>query len=430
MAFLSHSLFSRVNINSVNLISENYSNQDNNHYPIKLAYYCNSIKYGGIERVITLLIKHLANIKIFKQYLITKNGILDGAYSIPNNTIRIDLTEQNLDIFEIIKKEKIDILIYNFYEKYEMLKLSEYKGTKTIFYEHSSIFIWIYLKKYNFKNSFYAVYKRAKYVISLIPFENDFIFKRWGIKSILMDNLNTYDYDSVIPSDLKGNNIIMIGRAKDDLKRYDLGIKSMESIVKEVPNCVMNIISLPDPKLENLIKTLELDNNIKFIGFLKDPSTFYRNSSLHIMPSLTESYAMTLAEAKIFGIPSIICGLDYLTLAKGGTVILYDDEPIAIAKEAIKILKNNTYRQILGKEARESMKIRKNKFIVKKWINLLLSVYNGKAYYNKLSKNTEKLPKEEFDIIFKNQLKLLKKRRPIFRGSNIIKLKSLLLHGF
>ena len=245
-----------------------------------------------------------------------------------------------------------------------------------------------------------------------------------------MDNLNTYDYDSVIPSDLKGNNIIMIGRAKDDLKRYDLGIKSMESIVKEVPNFVMNIISLPEPKLENLIKTLELDNNIKFIGFLKDPSTFYRNSSLHIMPSLTESYAMTLAEAKIFGIPSIICGLDYLTLAKGGTVILYDDEPIAIAKEAIKILKNNTYRQILGKEARESMKIRKNKFIVKKWINLLLSVYNGKAYYNKLSKNTEKLPKEEFDIIFKNQLKLLKKRRPIFRGSNIIKLKSLLLHGF
>ena len=225
-----------------------------------------------------------------------------------------------------------------------MFKLSEFKGTKTIFYDHSSIFIWIYLKKYNFKNSFYAVYKRAKYLISIIQFENDFIFKKWGINSILMDNLNTYDYDSVLPSDLKGNNIIMIGRSGDALKRYDLGIKSMESIVKEVPDCVINIISLPDPRLENLINTLRLDRNIKFIGFLKDPSTFYKNSSLHIIPSLTESYAMILAEAKSFGIPSIICGLDYLTLAKGGTIILYDDEPEVIAKEAIKILKNNTYR--------------------------------------------------------------------------------------
>ena len=104
----------------------------------------------------------------------------------------MDMAEQNLDIFEIIKKEKIDILIYNFYEKFEMYKLTEFEGTKTIFYDHSSIFFWIYLRKYNFKNSFYAIYKRAKYVISLIPFENDFLFKKWGINSILMDNLNRY----------------------------------------------------------------------------------------------------------------------------------------------------------------------------------------------------------------------------------------------
>lgn len=245
-----------------------------------------------------------------------------------------------------------------------------------------------------------------------------------------MDNLNTYDYDSVLPSDLKGNNIIMIGRTRDFFKRFDLGIKSMESILKEVPNCIMNIISLPDPKLEKLINTLGLDGNIKFTGYIKDPIAYYKNSSLRIMPSLAEAYPMVLGEAKVFGIPSIICGLDYLTFSKGGTVIIYDDDPNTIAKEAIKILKNNTYRLKLGKEAREDMKKRKNKFIVKKWINYLLSVNNGEEYYNKLSKNHERLSREEFDIIFKNQLTLLKKRRQIFRGSNIHNLKSLLLHGF
>ena len=78
--------------------------------------------------------------------------------------------------------------------------------------------------------------------------------------------------------------------------------------------------------------------------------------SLKILPSFSESYSLVLGEAKIFGIPSILCGLDYLTLAKGGTIIIYDDNPHTLAKEAIKILKDDEYRRKLGRQARESMK--------------------------------------------------------------------------
>ena len=62
-------------------------------------------------------------------------------------------------------------------------------------------------------------------------------------------------------------------------------------------------------------------------------------------------------------IPPILISLDHLALAKGGTVIIYDDNPDIIAKEAIKILKNYNYRKILGNEARESMKPFKNNLI-------------------------------------------------------------------
>ena len=64
-------------------------------------------------------------------------------------------------------------------------------------------------------------------------------------------------------------------------------------------------------------------------------------SSLKILPSFSESYPQVLGEAKIFGIPSILCGLDHLTLAKGGTIIIYDDNPHTLSKEAIKILEKN-----------------------------------------------------------------------------------------
>ena len=42
---------------------------------------------------------------------------------------------------------------------------------------------------------------------------------------------------------------------------------------------------------------------------------------------------MVLSETKIYGIPTILCGLDYLSLAKGGTVIIYDDNPEIISKK-------------------------------------------------------------------------------------------------
>ena len=305
-------------------------------------------------------------------------------------------------------------MIYNFYNRKEIRKLNKLKTTKVIYYDHSSYFYWIYKNVYNFQDSVYYEYKNCKYVISLIPLENDYLFKKWGIKSILMDNPTTFQFESIIPSDLTKKNVIMIGRADDALKRFDLGIIAMETIIKEIPDCEMNIISFPVKKYEKLIKNLNLEKKVRFVGYQEKIENFLKNSSLHIFPSLTEAYPMVLSETKIFGIPSIIIGLDYLTLAKRGIVIIYDDDPSAIAKEAIKILKNESYRKFLGKEARSSMKNHKNSIIAKKWLQLILSVYKGKKqHFLKNSEAQRSISEKEAEKILNNQLILLQKRNPI-----------------
>ena len=214
-------------------------------------------------------------------------------------------------------------------------------------------------------------------MISLIPIENDYLFKKWGINSILMDNPTTYNYDFVIPSDLSQKIIIMIGRSEDKIKRYDIGIKAMKNIIKEIPESEMKIKSNIKEEYQRLIEDLSLGEKVRFTGQQKYIENYLKNASLHILPSLSEAYPMTLSETKIFGIPNIICGLDYLALAKGGTIIIYDDNPITIAKEAILILKNDSYRKKLGKEARKSMEKHKNEYTIKKWVKLLYAVYNG-----------------------------------------------------
>ena len=90
-------------------------------------------------------------------------------------------------------------------------------------------------------------------------------------------------------------------------------------------------------------------------------------------------------------------------------------------------MKNDIYRKKLGKEARESMEKRKNKYIVKKWINLFLSIFKGEKYYDKKS---EKVSKDEINIILNNQLNLMKRRIPIFRSKSLHKLKYILLNNF
>ena len=390
---------------------------------IKIAYYCNTFKNGGVERVMSLLINFLSKEKKFIHYLITIKRKSEGEYIVNPNITRISLREKKISLIQAIEKNHIDILIYNFYLKPEIKNLNKLIKTKVIYYDHSSYFFWLYKNIYNFKNSVYYEYTKSKYIISLIPLENDYLFKKWGINSILMDNPSTFEYELVIPSDLTKKNVIMIGRANDVLKRFDLGIKAMKSITKEIPECEMNIVSFPEKKYEILIKTLNLEKIVRFVGYNEKIEIFLKNSSLHILPSIAEAYPMVLSETKIFGIPSIIMGLDYLTLAKGGTVIIYDDDPNSIAKEAIKILKNDNYRKFLGIEARRSMKNHKNVIIAKKWLKLILSVYKGhKPHFFKTSKYKGTVSEKEAKQILKNQLMLLQKRRPILSQLTLEKL--------
>ena len=123
---------------------------------------------------------------------------------------------------------------------------------------------------------------------------------------------------------------------------------------------------------------------------------------------------MALCETKIYGIPNILLGLDYLSLSKGGTIIIYDEFPESLAKESIKILNNLIYRKKLGKEARLSMRKFNNRLLVKKWIKLILSIYNGENFYQSMRNKDIKLPSEDALDILKRQIKLIKKRRPFY----------------
>jgi glycosyltransferase involved in cell wall biosynthesis len=260
------------------------------------------------------------------------------------------------------------------------------------------------------------MYKNAEYSISLVPFENDYLFRKWGVNSILISNFIPYEYNKIIPSDLSCNLILMLGRGDDKTKRFDLGIKAMKHIISEVSQSEMKIISSLDNiyYLFKLTKELNLENFVKFVGYTSSPEIYFKNASIHLFPTLVESFGNVLTETKIHGIPNVLVGLDYVACSHGGTVIIYDDSPLSLANVVIKILKNKRYKKKLGRDARHSMKKYRNYLILKRWVKIILAIYKGKENYQKLRDEDKKLSEKDSIKLIQNQLNLLKHRKPKF----------------
>ena len=366
------------------------------------------MKNGGRARITSLLLNYFYKIKIINLFLFTKKNKQNNEYIVPH--IKRIIIKNNL-VHKILKY-KIDILIYQLDNIDEIKQLNKKKFIKIIFYIHSSNFDWVY-SNYSIFKEIYNEYINCKYIISLVPFENDYLFKKWKIRSLLIDNFITYKYNYIIPSNLSSKIILMLGRGNDKKKRFNLGIQSMEYILPHIYKCELKIISnlTGINNLKNLVYNLNLESNIKFVGYSSTPEIYFKNASLNLFPSISESFGLALSEAKIYGIPSILMGIDYVSISKGGTIIIYDDTPESLAKKSIEILKNDHYKLNLSIEARKSMKKFNNNFLLDRWIKLILCIYNGDKYFTKFMFKEYNIQNNCSINILNNQINLLNKRK-------------------
>lgn len=98
-------------------------------------------------------------------------------------------------------------------------------------------------------------------------------------------------------------------------------------------------------ELKKLVKFLDLKNNINFVGYTPSPEIYFKDASLHTFLSFVEAFPTVLSETKIYGIPNILVGIDYIKNGKEGIYVIYDDNPETIANIAIKILNDEIYKK-------------------------------------------------------------------------------------
>ena len=131
-------------------------------------------------------------------------------------------------------------------------------------------------------------------------------------------------------------------------------------------------------ELKELVDSLNLNDNIKFLDFVKDENlpAYYHASEFFVLPSIapSEAFGIVQLEAQVCGKPVISTnlptGVPYVNKDQE-TGIIVEPNSVGRLHKAIKtLLHNNNLKNKLGENAKKRVK---NKFTIKKM---------GKSYYD------------------------------------------------
>ncbi|MDZ7798466.1 MAG: glycosyltransferase family 4 protein [Patescibacteria group bacterium] len=141
-------------------------------------------------------------------------------------------------------------------------------------------------------------------------------------------------------------------------KKVDILIKALKKIKNNLPQIKLKIIgSGPEiNKIKTLAKNLDLENNITFLGFIKNHEkviAHLKKSHVFCLPSIVEGFGMVAVEAMAAGIPYVCTNIPPIREAtkngKGG--LLFEKNNINDLKnKLLKILLDNQLYQSLANE--------------------------------------------------------------------------------
>ena len=197
--------------------------------------------------------------------------------------------------------------------------------------------------------------------------------------SILIPNMINLKSTSKRKANLSSQNLLMLGEL-NATQIINPIIKSMSNVFKEAPTAKLNVFSpdKPSKELIDLIKDLNITDNIIFNPLHENISDYLSNTSIFLYASRNDNYQDLLIEVKTYGIPCVMFS-DFPSnyYFKRGIFQLDVSNKKELSEEISRLINQNRYRNIIGKESRSSLDII-NDNLEMMWYRLFKSLKNGK----------------------------------------------------
>ncbi|WP_206484682.1 glycosyltransferase [Thalassotalea sp. G2M2-11] len=152
-----------------------------------------------------------------------------------------------------------------------------------------------------------------------------------AIKNPIIDP-DIFTFSERTPNKLNGwpaNKRVILGAGRlAEQKGFDLLITAFEKIASTIPDADLVLIGEGEDResLENLCRTLGVQDRVHFLGYTDNPWYFMRQSSLFVLSSRWEGLSIVLPEAIALGRP--VVSFDCPT---GPRMLLGDDSPALVA---------------------------------------------------------------------------------------------------
>ena len=362
----------------------------NKNKKIGIAYVYSTLYANGVARYITVAANNLIKTGDYDISFITSNPY--GKEYAYNSSIKRFCIINNYSLIKnVTKYENIDIFILQNMNDPPFINFIHSIGKKVIGMFHGlfmSAMVFNGIKgyrniiKFDLLDSYIFISPDDYYFYKHLGFQNE----------IFIPNFLPFEPSETKNSNLTNNNIIMLGRFNDPIKGATYAIKAMTLIIKEVPDAKLMLIS-SDSRiqfLKDLIKELNLTNNVIISSYISNVSLHFWNSSVHLYTSLSEAFPLAMNEGKAHGLPIVAFNVPYSPPYQDGVIVVDQLDYESLAKETIKLLKDYKYRKKMGEYAKKSLNKFSNKEIIEIWGNLFRAIISeDKNDYRKLQKEIE-----------------------------------------
>lgn len=175
------------------------------------------------------------------------------------------------------------------------------------------------------------ILKSLPNIIIVAPPMKELIANRTNAKiHIIPNGIDLKDVQNILPKPLEHPSILYVGRLTKR-KGVDVLLKAIPIVKKSISNISLHIMGAgpQEDELKGLTKKLNMEENVKFIGFvpMEEKYSYYKSVDICIVPSVDYDYApVVLPEA-------MACERPIIASNSGGIPVMVEDGKTGILVE-------------------------------------------------------------------------------------------------
>ena len=203
----------------------------------------------------------------------------------------------------------------------------------------------------------------------------------WGDKIPVYVIPNSFPFYPDKPSLCENKQAIIVGRY-NSAKGYNYLIDAWKIVYQKHPDWIINIFG--SGEYEDRVRKQIQDNGLQDVVIMNNPidqiMEEYQKSSIYVMSSVFEGFAMVLLEAMSCGLPCVSFDCPYgprnvITDGVDGILVEYLNSQ-ALADNICKLIENEELRKRMGNNGRRNVLRFSREMIMPQWVELFKSLTN------------------------------------------------------